>query len=300
MNSISVVIPTFNREDKIIKAISSVLVQTLRPKEIIVVDDGSTDSTVSKIQETFSNSYDGIRILSLEHKGVSHARNRGVENATGDWIAFLDSDDEWLPEKLERQWEYCEKHPETEILQSQEIWIRNGKRVNPPVYLSKKDGWIFEQSLEFCSVTPSSVLLKKDLYKNRGGMDEKLPSCEDYDLWLRITPKTPVALLNEFLLVRYGGHGDQLSARYQAMDRFRIYSIIKLLSSNLLDEKQRNYAEKILYVKWEILRQGRIKRNAWSEELDFLLEEVLRDGLHSKSGNRLKEFLLKNLEWKFG
>ncbi|MDI7218621.1 glycosyltransferase [Leptospira santarosai] len=300
MNSISVVIPTFNREDKIIKAISSVLAQTLRPKEIIVADDGSTDSTVSKIQETFSNSYDGIRILFLEHKGVSHARNRGVENATGDWIAFLDSDDEWLPEKLERQWKYCEKHPETEILQSQEIWIRNGKRVNPPVYLSKKDGWIFEQSLEFCSVTPSSVLLKKDLYENRGGMDERLPACEDYDLWLRITPKTPVALLNEFLLVRYGGHGDQLSARYPAMDRFRIYSIIKLLNSNLLDEKQRDCAEKILSAKWEILRQGRIKRNSWSEELDFLLEEVLRDGLHSKSGNRLKEFLLKNLEWKFG
>lgn len=297
MNTISVVIPTFNREDKVIKAISSVLAQTFRPKEIIVVDDGSMDSTISKIQETFPNPSDRIQILSLVHKGVSHARNRGVEKASGDWIAFLDSDDEWLPEKLERQWKYCEKHPETEIIQSQEIWIRNGKRVNPPAYLSKRNGWIFEQSLEFCSVTPSSVLLKKDLYENQGGMDERLPACEDYDLWLRITSKTPVALLNEFLLVRYGGHKDQLSVRYPAMDRFRIYSIIKLLNSNLLDEGQRNRAEEILSVKWGILRQGRIKRNSWSEELDFLLRSVTEDGLASSSGIRIQQFLLENKNW---
>lgn len=297
MNTVSVVIPTFNREDKVIKAISSVLAQTFQPKEIIVVDDGSTDSTIFKIQETFPNSFDGIRIFSLEHKGVSHARNRGVEKAAGDWIAFLDSDDEWLPEKLERQWKYCEKHPETEIIQSQEIWIRNGKRVNTPVHLSKKNGWIFEQSLEFCSVTPSSVLLKKDLYENLGGMDEKLPACEDYDFWLRITSKTPVVLLNEFLLVRYGGHKDQLSVRYPAMDRFRIYSIIKLLNSNLLNEWQRNCAEKILSVKWGILRQGRIKRNSWNEEFDFLLRSVTKDGLASSSGIRIQQFLLENKNW---
>ncbi|EMM73913.1 glycosyltransferase [Leptospira weilii] len=294
---ISVVIPTFNREDKIIKAISSVLTQTFRPKEIIIVDDGSTDSTIFKIGETFPNSFGGIRILSLEHKGVSHARNRGVEKASGDWIAFLDSDDEWLPEKLERQWKYCEKHPETKILQSQEIWIRNGRRVNPPVHLSKKNGWIFEQSLEFCSVTPSSVLLKKDLYEKQGGMDERLPACEDYDLWLRITSKTPVALLNEFLLVRYGGHKDQLSVRYPAMDRFRIYSIIKLLNSNLLNEEQQNRAEKVLSIKWEILRQGRIKRNSWSEDLDFLLYSVMKDGLASSSGIRIQQFLLESRNW---
>ncbi|EMJ94531.1 glycosyltransferase family 2 protein [Leptospira alstonii] len=293
MNSapISVIIPTFNRENKVVKAISSVLRQTLPPQEIIVVDDGSTDFTVSKIRETFSE----IRILSLEHKGVSHARNRGVERAVGDWIAFLDSDDEWLPEKLERQWKYCEKHPETEILQSQEIWIRNGKRVNPPVHLAKKNGWIFEQSLEFCSVTPSSVLLKKELYKSQGGMDEELPACEDYDLWLRITSQTPVALLDELLLVRYGGHEDQLSFRYPAMDRFRIYSILKLLTSNLLNEAQRRLAERNLFIKWRVLRQGRVKRNSWNEELDLLLDGVMKEGLNSSL--RMKEFLLGNQSW---
>ncbi|EMK18420.1 glycosyltransferase-like protein, family 2 [Leptospira kirschneri str. 200803703] len=291
---ISVVIPTYNREIKILNAISSVLKQTFSPKEIIVVDDGSTDTTVFKIQETFS---DKVQILSLEHKGVSHARNWGVENANEEWIAFLDSDDEWLSEKLEKQWKHIKEHPETEILQSQEIWIRNGKRVNPPVRLLKKDGDIFEQSLEFCSVTPSSVLLKKELYQNQGGMDEKLPACEDYDLWLRITSQIPVALLDEFLLVRYGGHKDQLSFLYPAMDRFRIYSILKLLSSNLLNQAQRRLSEQKLFIKWEVLRQGSIKRNNWKKELDFLLDSVLKEGLDSYFGIQMQEFLLENQNW---
>ncbi|EMO42285.1 glycosyltransferase family 2 protein [Leptospira noguchii] len=291
---ISVVIPTYNRENKILNSISSVLKQTLPPKEIIVVDDGSTDATVSKIQETFS---DKVQILLLEHKGVSHARNRGVENASGDWIAFLDSDDEWLSEKLDKQWKHIEEHPETEILQSQEIWIRNGRKVNPPTRLSKKDGDIFEQSLEFCSVTPSSVLLKKELYQNQGGMDEKLLACEDYDLWLRITSQTTVVLLDEFLLVRYGGHKDQLSFQYPAMDRFRIYSILKLLSSHLLNQTQRRLAEQNLFIKWEVLRQGRIKRNNWKEELDLILDSVLKEGFDSYFGIQMQEFLLKNQNW---
>ncbi|EMO54415.1 glycosyltransferase family 2 protein [Leptospira noguchii] len=291
---ISVVIPTYNRENKILNAISSVLKQTLPPKEIIVVDDGSTDTTVSKIQEKFS---DKIQILLLEHKGVSHARNRGVENASGDWIAFLDSDDEWLSEKLEKQWKHIEEHPETEILQSQEIWIRNGRKVNPPTRLSKRDGDIFEQSLEFCSVTPSSVLLKKELYQNQGGMDEKLLACEDYDLWLRITSQTTVVLLDEFLLVRYGGHKDQLSFQYPAMDRFRIYSILKLLSSHLLNQTQRRLAEQNLFIKWGVLRQGRVKRNNWKEELDLILDSVLKEGLDSYFGIQMQEFLLENQNW---
>ncbi|MCH1913610.1 glycosyltransferase [Leptospira noguchii] len=291
---ISVVIPTYNRENKILNSISSVLKQTLPPKEIIVVDDGSTDTTVSKIQETFS---DKVQILLLEHKGVSHARNRGVENASGDWIAFLDSDDEWLSEKLEKQWKHIEEHPETEILQSQEIWIRNGRKVNPPTRLSKKDGDIFEQSLEFCSVTPSSVLLKKELYQNQGGMDEKLLACEDYDLWLRITSQTTVVLLDEFLLVRYGGHKDQLSFQYPAMDRFRIYSILKLLNSHLLNQTQRRLAEQNLFIKWGVLRQGRVKRNNWKEELDLILDSVLKEGLDSYFGIQMQEFLLENQNW---
>lgn len=296
---ISVIIPTYNREIKVMRAIRTVLAQTKSPLEIIVVDDGSTDFTVSKIKEEFAEECARalISILPLEHKGVSRARNRGVERARGEWIAFLDSDDEWLPEKLERQWEVICKDSNIRILQSQEIWIRNGKRVNPPSYLAKKNGEIFDQSLEFCNVTPSSVILKKELYQEAGGMDEELPACEDYDLWLRITSRYPVSLLEEFLLVRYGGHEDQLSFRYPVMDRFRIYSILKLLSSHLPNEKQRILAQKILFIKWNVLRQGKVKRHSWNEEWDFLLQSTLQEGIHSSFGIRIKEFLLSQEVW---
>ncbi|PJZ54644.1 glycosyltransferase family 2 protein [Leptospira adleri] len=294
---ITVVIPTYNREKKILNSIESVLRQTKVPQEILIVDDGSTDATVFSIKERFSNFLERIRILSLEHRGVSFARNRGVEAASTDWIAFLDSDDEWLPNKLERQWDVLKKHPSIRILQSLEIWIRNGKRVNPPVYLQKKDGSIFAESLEFCAVTPSSVILRKDLFWENGGMDENLPACEDYDLWLRVSAFNPVALLSEELLIRYGGHEDQLSFRYPVMDRFRIYSILKLLNTHPLTRKQKEQAKAILFIKWNVLKQGRIKRNVWNETLDLLWERTLEEGLSSESGKSLQKFLLTNENW---
>ncbi|EMG13437.1 hypothetical protein LEP1GSC151_2263 [Leptospira interrogans serovar Grippotyphosa str. LT2186] len=128
-------------------------------------------------------------------------------------------------------------------------------------------------------------------------MDERLPACEDYDLWLRLTSQTTVALLDEFLLVRYGGHKDQLSFQYPAMDRFRIYSILKLLSSHLLNQAQRRLAEQKLFIKWEVLRQGRVKRNNWKEELDFLLDSVMIEGLDSYFGIQMQKFLLENQNW---
>ncbi|XDD49110.1 glycosyltransferase family 2 protein [Leptospira sp. WS92.C1] len=294
---VSVVIPTFNRENQVCSAIESVLKQTVLPMEILIVDDGSTDSTISLIRNRFKDFLDQIRIFSLEHGGVSRARNFGVERSVFDWIAFLDSDDLWLPDKLKVQWKVLQEQKDIEILQSQEIWIRNGKRINPPAHLQKSNGWIFDRSLEMCSITPSSVLLKKDLYVSAGKMDEELPACEDYDLWLRITATHPVTLLDELLLVRYGGHDDQLSFQHPVMDRFRIYSILKILSSDLLNENQRNSSKRILFIKWNLLKQGKIKRNIWKNELDLDLEIVLHEGLNSKSGKHLKDFLLQDADW---
>ncbi|TGK31539.1 glycosyltransferase family 2 protein [Leptospira gomenensis] len=296
---VTVVIPTYNRADSICAALESVFSQTVFPEEILIVDDGSDDETVFVLNEKFREQRDKFRILSLEHGGVSRARNRGVQNANQDWIAFLDSDDVWLPQKLERQWDTIQEEG-GEILQTQEIWIRNGRRINPPVHLLKKNGDIFDLSLEFCAITPSSVLLKKELYQNAGGMDESLPACEDYDLWLRITARHPVRLLDELLLIRYAGHEDQLSFRYPVMDRFRIYSILKLLNSDLLNDIQRKSAERILFIKWNILKQGRVKRNLWNESDDLLLSRVLENGFDSSFGFALKRFLLQEETWSKG
>ena len=124
--NISVVIPTYNRKHTLPRAIASVLNQTLQPTEIIMVDDGSTDGTADWIQET----YPRINPIRQSNKGVSAARNIGIKSAKCDWIALLDSDDEWLPDKLERQVEAFNQNPGIKLCHTEEIWIRNGVRVN--------------------------------------------------------------------------------------------------------------------------------------------------------------------------
>ncbi|MCK5817636.1 MAG: glycosyltransferase, partial [Candidatus Marinimicrobia bacterium] len=218
---ISVVIPVYNREQTIGRAIDSVLAQERFPEEIIVVDDGSTDNT----PEILNAYHTKIQVVRQGNRGVSAARNRGIEVAGGKWIAFLDSDDEWMPDKLQKQMTYLEQHPNTRILQTDERWIRNNMRVNPGKKYSKKSENIFKYCLKTCIVGPSTVICEKSLLDEMGGFDEQLPVCEDYDLWLRIAAKYPIPLINQTLIIKYGGHPDQLSLSTPAMDRYRVQSL---------------------------------------------------------------------------
>ena len=223
---ISVIIPVYNRADRITGCVESVLAQTLNPKEVIVVDDGSTDGTKTLLESYGS---DITLFVNKHNKGVSFARNRGVEVTQGQWLAFLDSDDRWKPKKLESQWEFIKSYPFYSIIQGEEIWYRNGVRVNPHLHHKKPEGWIFNKSLERCLVSPSSVMMKKELFNDYGPFDESLPACEDYDLWLAITREHPVGLDPAQTVIKHGGHEDQLSARYPAMDRFRVEALQKAL-----------------------------------------------------------------------
>jgi glycosyltransferase involved in cell wall biosynthesis len=191
---------------------------------------------------------------------VSKARNFGVEHSRGGWLAFLDSDDEWLPEKLERQWAALQQQPEYRLCHTEEIWIRNGKRVNPMNKHAKYGGHIFDYCLPLCAMSPSSVLIRRDLLEQTGGFDEQLPACEDYDLWLRICAKNPVLFIDQPLLKKYGGHPDQLSKKHWGMDRFRVYALEKILHSGTLDDQQRAAATATLLEKCEILANGASKR----------------------------------------
>jgi glycosyltransferase involved in cell wall biosynthesis len=259
MPLISVIIPTRNRAALLSRAISSVLNQTFCDFECIVVDDASSDGTEQL--DILQAPAPGLRFLRLpSHGGVSKARNTGVAATSGQWIAFLDSDDEWHPRKLEKQEQWHCDNPGFAISQTKEIWVRRGKRVNPPKTHEKKEGYIFEQSLTRCMVTPSSVMLDRKLFLDTGGFDETLPACEDFDLWLRITCRFPVGLVNEYLLTRYGGHADQLSATVMGLDRFRIQSIIGLLNSKMLSPAQTTLAQAELVKKAAIVANGYKKR----------------------------------------
>jgi GT2 family glycosyltransferase len=257
MLSVSVIIPTYNRRHVLVRALKSVINQNCPAKEIIVIDDGSSDGTEHMIQQQFPQ----VRYCYQPNQGVSHARNAGIKLATGDWIAFLDSDDEWLPDKLSRQSTALEKNPELKICHTEEIWIRHGKRVNQMNKHKKSGGWIFQHCLPLCAMSPSSILIHRSVFEQTGLFDESLPACEDYDLWLQITARFPVLFIDQPLIKKYGGHADQLSTRFWGMDRFRITALQKIIDSGLLSPDDRQAAIAMLIKKCHIFSQGALKRN---------------------------------------
>lgn len=259
---ISVVIPVFNRRELVGRAISSVLGQTRPPHEIIVVDDASGDGTADLVRRRFP---DVVLLENRRNRGVSHARNLGVRRAEGDWIAFLDSDDEWLAGKLERQIALLSEKPEVPLCHCEEIWVRNGVRVNPRRKHRKRGGDLFMDCLALCVISPSAALLRRELFDALGGFDESLPACEDYDLWLRICARHEVGFVPQPLLVKYGGHADQLSRRYWGMDRFRVAALKRLLDREKLDAARREAVVETMIGRLEILEHGARKRGRNAE-----------------------------------
>ncbi len=260
---VSVIIPTFNRGYCLEESIRSVLEQSFIDFELVVVDDGSTDNTSELVRR-----FPAVKLIRLEEKnrGVSFARNRGVVEAQGDWVGFLDSDDLWEQGKLATQVKWIERHPDLQMVYTDEIWIRNGVRVNPMNKHRKYSGDIFRYCLPLCIVSPSSVLLRTKVLSEVGGFDESMPVCEDYDLWLRIAKRYPFHFIEEKLIVKRGGHEDQLSRKYWGMDRWRVYALEKLLKENRLDEEQRDLVVTMLIEKCEILINGFGKRGKNSEK----------------------------------
>jgi glycosyltransferase involved in cell wall biosynthesis len=213
-----------------------------------------------------------IRLIRQARSGVAAARNRGVSAARGRYLAFLDSDDIWLPDKLAVQLAFMKAHPQIAICQTEEIWIRRGVRANPKARHRKADGDIFKRSLDLCLVSPSAVMMTRDLFMETGGFDETLPVCEDYDLWLRIAINQPVPLLPQALVIKRGGHADQLSHSTWGMDRFRVIALQKLLRAGLSGER-RQWALAALGRKLDVLANGARKRHRQSEALAY---EALR------------------------
>lgn len=252
---ISVIIPTYNRKILTDRAIRSTLNQTYYPDEIVVVDDGSVDGSL----DVFAQFGDSITILNQSNKGVSAARNSGILHSSGDWLAFLDSDDEWLPEKLEKQVKYHKENPQVKISQTNEIWIRNKKWVNPMMKHQKYGGWIFEKCLPLCIVSPSAVMIHRSVFDEVGLFDEDIPVCEDYDLWLRIARRYEIGLLPENLVIKYGGHDDQLSQKYWGMDRFRIHAMEKHIGESLPSELRKALLVELVK-KCRIVSKGAEKR----------------------------------------
>lgn len=273
--AVSVIIPTHNRWPMIGEAVDSVLAQSFQDFELIVVDDGSSDGTAERIRALGGDT----RIIVRSRCGVSAARNYGASVARGRYLAFLDSDDLWLAEKLAVQTAFMMEHPEMQICQTEETWLRHGKRVNPKAKHRKPSGDIFRASLELCLVSPSAVMMTKKLFDETGGFDESFPVCEDYDLWLRIALDHRVPLIATPLVIKRGGHADQLSHSLWGMDRYRVTALQKLLRAGVSGEK-REWVVDTLRRKVTVLAQGARKRGKELEARAY--EAVLGEFIQEK------------------
>jgi glycosyltransferase involved in cell wall biosynthesis len=285
--NISVIVPTYNRAQLLARALQSVVTQATPPMEVIVVDDGSNDGT----EEVVCTRFPQVQYIRQNNQGVSNTRNRGIEAARGDWLAFLDSDDEWLPQKLASQKEMLAANPQYKICHTDEIWIRNSTRVNAMKKHTKAGGFIFERCLPLCVVSPSSVLIHRSVFDEVGLFNEDLPACEDYDLWLRICARFPVLYIDRPLIIKHGGHADQLSHRYPAMDRFRIIALENILQENLSPQHYRAALD-MLIKKIDIYLQGTIKRDKQEEITKYRQKQRyylgLRDGVSRNKSSPLR------------
>jgi len=266
---ITVIIPTYNRRVFLEKAVNSILKQTFKNFELIVVDDGSNDGT-GELMQSFPDRR--IRYFFQKNKGVSASRNKGIAQSKGDIIAFLDSDDFWKANKLEKQLSFMKSNFSL-ITHTQEVWYRQGNILNQKKKFRKSSGYLFEKSLEMCSISISTVMMRKSVIDTIGLFDESLPACEDYDFWLRLTSKYPVHLLNEHLTVKNGGRLDQLSRKIPMLDRFRIQAICKLLREESLDKVQSELALNAMRKKCKIYINGCRKHGREDEAIRY--EEIL-------------------------
>jgi len=271
MFKITVIIPTYNRASVLPRAIDSVLAQSHPASDIIIVDDGSTDNT----REWLETRYPQVNLIKQNNKGVSAARNSGIKASKNEWLCLLDSDDSWQTNKLQQQIQALTENPQYLICHTNETWHRNGKILNQGKKHKKRGGHIFQHCLPLCTISPSSVIINKQIFDDVGLFDETLPACEDYDMWLRICCKYPVLFLDEALTHKYGGHEDQLSRLHWGMDRFRILALNKSIASNSLNEFDKQAAVDMLLDKITIFLKGAEKhgRNEYCEQFETLFKQ---------------------------
>jgi glycosyltransferase involved in cell wall biosynthesis len=284
---ISVIIPTYNRASFLGEAIQSVLNQDYFVRngpssfELLVIDDGSTDNT-EEIVRSFANK---MRYYFQEHKGVSAARNLGLDLARGDYISFLDSDDLWKKEKISIQTSFMNAFPKAKVCYTEEIWKRHGVFVNPKKKHRKYSGWIFGRVLPLCLISLSSALFRREVFDKVGKFDEELLACEDYDFGLRLALKYPVYFLPKSLIIKRGGHSDQLSRKYWGMDRFRVKALEKVLDLDLTPYQEMLVRQEIVK-KCQILAIGFEKRDNKAEASKY---SSLRDKYRPKEQSQRRE-----------
>ena len=276
---VDIILPFYNRKNLILRAIQSVKNQTFQDWFLWLIDDGSTDGGLKDLKKELP---EHAKILAFkENRGVSFARNQALKQGQRAWVAFLDSDDEWLPEKLEKQMDYLLKNPDKNFVHCNETWIKNKKILPQKKHHKKQGGRVFIPSTRLCCMSPSATLMKRSLFKELGLFREDFPVCEDYELWLRVSSRYEVGFLEETLIVKYGGHEGQLSEQYRAMDYWRVKALKPFLEDPHLSFEETQQVQKILIEKCQILLKGYEKHKNFThqKEINDLLKQVVDKSL---------------------
>lgn len=271
MDTVSVIIPTYNRASMLPRAIGSVLSQSLAAAEIIVVDDGSTDATKSVVSNMASESDIPIISIKQQNKGPAAARNTGIKQAVSPLLAFLDSDDHWHKDKLQCQLKAMCDAPGYKLSHTREKWYRRGLHLNQKLIHQPPHGNIFEHCLKLCCVGMSTVMVTRALFNIFGYFDESLKCCEDYDFWLRVSVSETFLLVDKQLTIKEGGRSDQVSSIYRlGMDKFRIRSLVKLIEAGTLSKQQHHLACRTLIDKCQVYGKG-CQKHGRPDEANFYL-----------------------------
>jgi glycosyltransferase involved in cell wall biosynthesis len=281
---VTVIIPTWNRKELLAEAVGSVVEQSFRDYEIIIVDDGSTDGT-KEFCEDFAEQFgaEKLRYLGIPHCGKPGAvRNRGAEKARGCFLAFLDSDDLWTPEKLQLQVDWLVANPDIKFLHTREKWLRQGKVVSQRKMKFQREGWVFKDALQKCTIGPSTVMIERSLYEETGGFREDLEIAEDYEYWLRVTSRFPVGYLDVPLTIKRAGFGDHLSEKYEQIEIFRMKGLQDLVERDFLEGEFKMLAALELTRKYSIYTAGCRKRGKIAEAGHY---DALVNDLRDKSGS---------------
>lgn len=274
VSQVDIIVPSYNRKAFLKKAVRSVYKQTYSNWRLIIIDDGSTDGTHL---EDYGSRTQLFRFD--ENKGVSFARNQGIKNSSAEWLAFLDSDDEWMPSKLEKQIQLAHKNPSAKWIHCNEIWIKNNQLLNQKKQHEKSGGRIFDRCVSLCCVSPSAVLIKRELFEELGFFREDFPVCEDYELWLRLSASYNIFFLEEALVVKQGGHPDQLSKKFKAMDYWRVKALIPFLKDGRLSLEERRKVRHSLLKRTDILLKGYKKHKSFQNqaEIQSLYESLKKE-----------------------
>lgn len=260
MKTVDVVIPTFERREQTLRAVESVFAQSYSEFEVFVVEDGSS-AFAAEAQKTADKSFHYFQ--SKENRGPSHARNFGASRGSGEFLAFLDSDDLWHKEKLEKQLKYLNENPDIQWVHTNESWIKDGRKILPKSIHRKQGGQFLERAFALCLISPSAVLFRRSFFEKTGGFLETLRVAEDYEYWLRLLIDYPIGYLEEQLTIKMAGNWEQLSSTRE-IDRQRVLALHRFyrLYKNHPEfiRLQESFFQAILR-KIEILEKGATKYN---------------------------------------